>query len=143
MMKRLPNLVTEYPMHRIDCLDADAFERRVIPVVLVVGGDHCGPCRLLEPVLVELLPAIKGRVRVFKVDVRDASELANRLGIAALPTISFFRHGREECRLVGLQNRERLWEAVLGVLPTSHHELDSHLLVYPQEPPPDPDLSEP
>ena len=130
-------------MHRIERLDADDFERLVlsspIPVVLVVGGDHCGPCRLLGPVLVELLPAIEGRVRVFKVDVGDDSELANRLGIAALPTISLFRHGREECRLVGLQNRERLWEAVLGVLPTSHHEL----LVYPQEPPPDPDLSEP
>ncbi|QEL17863.1 thioredoxin family protein [Limnoglobus roseus] len=134
-------------MHRIERLAADNFERRVlsspIPVVLAFGGDHCGPCRLLEPVLVELFPAIEGRVRVLKVDVRADSELATRLGIVALPTISFFRHRREECRLVGLQNRERLLEAVLGVLPPLHRELDPHFQVYPVGLPPNTDLSKP
>ena len=42
----------------------------------------------------------------------ENTELANRLGISALPTISVFKEGREVARLVGIQNRERMLEAV-------------------------------
>ena len=72
----------------------------------------CGPCRLLAPILDEAASELAGRVTVCKLDVLENAELANGLGISALPTISVFKKGREVARLVGLQNRERLLEAV-------------------------------
>ena len=72
----------------------------------------CGPCRLLAPILEELASELEGRITVYKVDAMENTELANRLGISALPTISVFKEGREVARLVGLQNKERLMEAV-------------------------------
>lgn len=100
----------------IEQLAPDDFDRKVlrspIPVLLSFGGDHCGPCRLLEPVLEEILRVLDGVMLVYKANVLECAELANRLGIMALPTISLFQQGNEVSRLVGLQNRERLLEAV-------------------------------
>jgi thioredoxin 1 len=103
----------------IEQLTPDDFDRRVlqspIPVLLSFGGDHCGPCRLLESVLEEILHVLDGVMLVYKVNVLECAVVVNRLGIMALPTISLFREGHEVSRLVGLQNRERLLEAVQRV----------------------------
>ena len=103
----------------IEQLAPDDFDRRVlqstIPVLLSFGGDHCGSCRLLEPVLEEILHVLDGVMVVYKLNVLECAELANRLGIMALPTISLFRQGHEVSRLVGFQNRERLLEVVQRV----------------------------
>ena len=52
---------------------------------------------------------------VYKVNVLDNDDLVDHLGIAALPTVSVFDRGPEVARLVGLQNKERLLEAVQSV----------------------------
>lgn len=92
------------------------FEQKVlrspIPVLLDFYAVTCGPCRLLAPILEELASELEGKVTVYKVDAMENTELANGLGISALPTVSVFKEGREVARLVGLQNRERLLEAV-------------------------------
>lgn len=92
------------------------FDQRVlqspIPVLVDFYAVTCGPCRLLAPILEELASELAGRITVYKVDAMENIELANRLGIAALPTVSVFKEGREVARLVGLQNKKRLLEAV-------------------------------
>ena len=86
--------------------------RSPIPVLVDFYAVTCGPCRLLAPILEELAAELEGRITVYKVDAMGNTELANRLGIAALPNVSVFKEGREVARLVGLQNRQRLMEAV-------------------------------
>jgi thioredoxin 1 len=83
-----------------------------VPALVDFYSESCGPCRMLAPVLEEVAQELQGRAAVFKVDVTENLELAMRLGIAALPTVAVFRNGHEVARLVGLQNKERLLEAV-------------------------------
>jgi thioredoxin 1 len=103
-------------MNNIIEITSAEFEKKVlrspIPVLVDFFAITCGPCRLLAPILEELVSEMEGRITVYKVDATENTELANRLGISALPTISVFKEGREVARLVGLQNRERLMEAV-------------------------------
>ena len=88
------------------------FQERVllspIPALVAFEAEWCGPCRLLAPTLTELAEELQGRVVVFKVNAPANIDLATRLGITALPTVSFVEEGHEIARLVGLQNRERL-----------------------------------
>jgi thioredoxin 1 len=88
------------------------FEDRILqsptPALVDFDAEWCAPCRLLAPTLAELAEELEGRVAIFKVNVPANIDLATRLGITALPTVSFFQEGHEIARLVGLQNRERL-----------------------------------
>jgi thioredoxin 1 len=88
--------------------------RSPVPVVVDFFADWCGPCRLLAPILQDLASELQDQVAVYKVDAVENIELATRLGITALPTVSVFKDGYEVARLVGLQNRERLLDAVRG-----------------------------
>jgi thioredoxin 1 len=92
------------------------FEERVlrspIPVLVDFYADWCGPCRLLVPTLVEIADELEGQVAVFKVNAPENTDLAKRIGISALPTVSVFDQGQEVARLVGLQTRERLMEQI-------------------------------
>ncbi len=88
------------------------FEERVLrsptPALVDFDADWCAPCRHLAPTLAELAGELEGRVAIFRVNVPANIDLATRLGITALPTVSFFQEGHEIARLVGLQNKERL-----------------------------------
>ena len=60
-----------------------AFDQEVLhsglPVLVDFYADWCGPCRMLAPVLHELAEAYEGRVKMVKVNVDEAQELAMEL----------------------------------------------------------------
>ncbi len=62
----------------------------------------CGPCRMIAPVIEELGAQYEGRVLVGKVDVDAEGELAVRYGVMSIPTIIFFKNGKEIARKVGV-----------------------------------------
>lgn len=97
-------------------INADEFEAAVLrsPSVVLVDfyGDHCPVCRLLTPILEEVAADLEGQVEILKMRVEQNMNLANRLGVVALPTVMIFKDGEERVRMVGLQNKARLLEAI-------------------------------
>ena len=62
----------------------------------------CGPCRMLGPVIEDLAGQYEGKAVVGKVNVDDEQELAIRYGVMSIPTVIFFKDGKEIDRKVGV-----------------------------------------
>lgn len=68
----------------------------------------CGPCRSMAPIVEEI--ALEGAVRVGKVNVDDAPDIASRFSVMSIPTFILFAGGKEQKRLVGAMPKEKLLE---------------------------------
>ncbi len=66
----------------------------------------CGPCKQLTPIIEELAAAHPGRV--FKVNVDNAPELAQKFGIRSIPTLVFLRKGAVVDTLVGVHSKSTI-----------------------------------
>lgn len=84
----------------------ETFEKAIAGDELVVvdfWASWCGPCRMLAPVIEKLSEAYTGRAVFGKVNVDDEQELAVRYNVMSIPTIIFFKGGKEIDRKVGVQ----------------------------------------
>ena len=63
----------------------------------------CGPCRMLAPMVDDLAAKYEGKALVGKVNVDEERELAIRYGVMSIPTVIFFKDGKEIGRKVGVQ----------------------------------------
>ena len=72
--------------------------------LMMVGfwADWCGPCKMLAPVIEDLAGQYEGRALVGKVNVDEEPELAMRYGVMSIPTVIFFKDGKEIDRKVGV-----------------------------------------
>jgi len=61
----------------------------------------CGPCRMLAPMVDDLAAQYEGKAVVGKVNVDEEQELAIRYGVMSIPTVIFFKDGKEIDRKVG------------------------------------------
>ena len=68
----------------------------------------CGSCKMLGPTIEELADELEGKVVVGKVDVDENRDLAGEFGVMSIPTVIFFKDGKEVTRLVGVQSKEKL-----------------------------------
>jgi thioredoxin len=87
---------------RVDDATFDAeVIRSPVPVVVDFYADWCAPCRIEEPVLIELSSRFAGRIKFAKVNVDDATGVTESFGIHSIPTYLFVDSGAERGREIG------------------------------------------
>lgn len=93
-------------------LDKVGFQRDVLgaaqPVMVDFTATWCGPCKMLEPVVKELATLWEGKVKVYKLDVDDHSDIAMQYGVMGVPTLILFVKGQPAQRLTGYQPKDRI-----------------------------------
>ena len=72
------------------------------PLIVDIYATWCGPCKLLAPQLDALAASLGETLRVAKLDSDAHPELSTELRVAGLPTVLFYRGGREVHRLEGM-----------------------------------------
>lgn len=72
----------------------------------------CGPCRMLAPVFEALAKDYGGKVVFAKLDTDESPRTATALGIHSIPTLVFYKDGKQVDRLTGARPRADI-EAVL------------------------------
>ena len=91
---------------------SEGFDKQVLqagePVVVDFWAPWCGPCRQINPVLEELADRFAGRVKVAKVNVDEAQDLAARYQVRGIPSVYVFRSGMIVEQTVGFGGRQAL-----------------------------------
>lgn len=103
-------------------ITTENFEREVMqagmPVLVDFYADWCMPCKMFAPILEEVEASMGKRVKIVKVNVDEATPLAQKYRVMSIPTIKLFI-GEEEPRatFVGAMSAEELeeWLAENGV----------------------------
>ena len=72
--------------------DAEVLQSE-LPVLVDFWATWCGPCMMLGPTVAEVAAEYAGRVKVGKVNVDNAPELAARYGITSIPALLLFNKG--------------------------------------------------
>ncbi|WP_404400996.1 tetratricopeptide repeat protein [Pelagibacterium halotolerans] len=73
-----------------DVIDAS----RTGPVLVDFWAPWCGPCKTLTPALERVVTALKGKVRLVKINVDENQALAGQIGVQSIPTVFGFVGGR-------------------------------------------------
>lgn len=60
----------------------------------------CGPCKVIAPKVVEMSKEFPN-ARFYKLDVDDVPDVAQELGVRAMPTFIFFKDGEKVDEVVG------------------------------------------
>jgi len=100
------------PVHVDDANFVAEVMRSDVPVVLDVWGPGCGPCKMMEPIVISLAGKYQGRVKVAELNATESGATAARLGVMGTPTILFFKGRREVDRVVGFVGERYLAEVV-------------------------------
>jgi len=72
----------------------------------------CGPCRMLGPTIDELADELDGKNFVGKVNVDDERDIASAYGVMSIPTLIFFKDGKEAARMVGVQPKQKILDQI-------------------------------
>lgn len=93
-------------------LNENNFEQEVIksdiPVLVDFWATWCGPCQMMGPIVEEVAKELDGKVKVGKVNVDDATHLAQKYGIMSIPAFFVFKNGEVVKQVVGGRSKEDL-----------------------------------
>ncbi len=96
----------------MDILTEETFDEEVgssdLPLVVDFWAEWCGPCRMVAPVLEAIAAEHEGKLRIAKVNVDDAPNVARRLEVMSIPTLIVFKDGVAKKRLVGAKGKGQL-----------------------------------
>lgn len=87
---------------------ASEAEGASVPVVIDFWSEHCGPCKMLAPVLDEVADEVGETAKVTKVDVMDQRDLAMKFGIRAVPTLIFMKDGEVKETRTGIMMKDAI-----------------------------------
>jgi thioredoxin len=81
------------------------------PVVVDFWAAWCGPCRIIAPVI-ESLAAERSDVTFAKLNVDENRRTSAQFNVSGIPTLVFFRNGKEAGRVVGAVGKPQIEAAI-------------------------------
>ena len=84
--------------------DAESFAEEIlapVPVIVDFWAPWCAPCRAVSPVLERLARTNAGRLKLVRLNVDEAPEIAAEHRAMSIPTMVVMRDGAEVDRVVG------------------------------------------
>ena len=107
-------------MGEVTSVTTDSFEKDVLQaaglVVIDFWATWCGPCKIISPIVEELAGEYEGKAAFGKINTDENPDLASRFNIRGIPTLMFFKGGKNVDQLVGAVPKAQLVEKINSLL---------------------------
>jgi thioredoxin 1 len=98
-------MTPEATMADLKIVDEGTFQTEVMdasePVLVDFSAVWCQPCKMLDPVVKQL-------VKVVKIDADENPNLVMQYGVMGIPTLLFMKNGEVKERITGFLPKEKL-----------------------------------
>lgn len=95
----------------INVTDA-SFEEEVLKadgaVLVDYWAEWCGPCKMIAPILEEVVNDYGDRLKICKLNIDENNETPPKFGIRGIPTLMLFKGGSVEATKVGALSKSQL-----------------------------------
>ena len=89
-------------------VNSESWQKEVLesdkPVMVDFYADWCGPCKQMA-IIVEELAKENPKLKVCKLDIDENRDIYVRYKIRGIPTLLFFKEGKDVDRVIGLKTK--------------------------------------
>ena len=93
-------------------LSGETFQKEVIestiPVLVDYWAEWCGSCKMIAPILDDLVAEYDGKLKIAKLNIDENQEIPSKYGVRGIPTLMIFKDGNPEATKVGALSKSQL-----------------------------------
>ena len=90
----------------------DSFDQDVIksdvPVLVDYWAEWCGPCKMIAPILEEVVDDYVGKLKIAKLNIDENPNTPPKFGIRGIPTLILIKDGDVVATKVGALSKSQL-----------------------------------
>jgi thioredoxin 1 len=90
----------------------DSFDQDVIksdiPVLVDYWAEWCGPCKMIAPILEEVVDDYAGKLKIAKLNIDENPNTSPKSGIRGILTLILYKDGDVEATKVGALSKSQL-----------------------------------
>lgn len=79
-----------------------------VPVLVDFFADWCAPCKMMQPVLIEVKDIVGSSATILKMNVDKNKFYAEKYGIQSIPTLIIFKNGKVIWRKSGVTTAKEI-----------------------------------
>jgi len=91
--------------------DNDIYDENKL-VLVDFWAEWCGPCKMIGPIIEEIAEENKERIKVLKLNIDENKNIPIKFGIMNIPTILFFKNGKEVERIIGAHPKRNILKKI-------------------------------
>lgn len=86
------------------------------PIVVDFTASWCGPCKVVSPLMDQLIEEFGDQVTVVKVDIDQNKAITKDHNVRSIPAVIYFNNGEEVNRVIGVKPYEEFQAILKGLV---------------------------